>query len=251
MSARSLLIAVTVVEVLLVAVAARGVFVAVRSWRANRAAGLDGWGAAEEGLAGILPRKVARLLLIEPRLFVSMIRWLCRKTGSEDGFGYQRGIRPLLAVIVGVLAVEGVIADVLVATLLSGPWVWLVLVVHLYAVWWFVAFYASMVVRPHEAAADALRVRDGIFAELVVPWPAVRGVEVVRRPNFGRSGFKRDPTSSACLLAVGDATVRLELDPQQPVRTPDGPIGLSTLAITVDEPFAFRREVVRRSSGVR
>lgn len=248
-SSRVLLIVITVAELLLACLVAQRLIVAVRSYRADRAAGLDGWGAAEDGLARVLPRKVARLLLVEPRLFAALIRWAARRPEAtgDDTFSYHRGIRPMLLVFIALLVVEGVVADLLVAVSLpTSPWVWLVLTLHLYALVWFVSFYASMVVRPHEARADALHVRDGIFTELVIPWPAIEAVRVVRRQSFGRSGFKVCLGDGTALLAMGDATVCIDLDRQQPVGSPDGPVALSSLAITVDDVLDFQQKVGRQ-----
>ena len=53
------------IEVLLVVVAGRQLFVAVRRYRRQRTAGLDVWTALEDGLTVLLPRPVARIVSLE------------------------------------------------------------------------------------------------------------------------------------------------------------------------------------------
>jgi hypothetical protein len=217
---------------------------AVRRYRSARQEGLDGWTAAEDGLARLVPRPAARLLLIEPRLLVCLARWVAgqHQGTSPDAFSYHRGIRPLLGSILMLVVVEGAVVEALLAFLLPGsPWVWVALGVHLYALVWLAGFFASMVTRPHRFRPDSLVVRDGIFTELVIPYVAIEGARVARHPNFGRSGLKVDPHTGDALLAIGDANVVIDLDPTRPIQpTRTGhPLALRTLRITVDEPADF------------
>lgn len=196
-------------------------------------------------------RRRPRLLLVEPRLLACLARWVSgRYEGtSPDAFSYDRGIRPLLGAVLVLVACEGAVVDALLAVLLPGtPWVWVALGLHLYALVWMVGFLASMVTRPHLLRPAALVVRDGIFAELVIPYAALAGARVARRPNFGRSGFKVDPHTGDALLAVGDANVAMDLVRTRPVPPPRAgpPLAMRTLRITVDEPAAFVAGLLRQ-----
>lgn len=257
MRLRDAVIALVVIEVVFALVAGSRMIVAARSYRAGRAAGYDSWTAAEDGLAEFVPRKLARVMLIEPRLMACLGRWVTGRHNARaaDAFGYHRGLRPLLFMIIALVVVEGLVVDVLIGALWpSGPWVWIALALHVWAVIWLLGFYASLVVRPHELLPDGLHLRDGIFAEVVVPYPAITGARAAHRTNLGRSSLKIDDATGVGLLAMGDATVTLTLDPTQPI----GPAaGLSRLDITVDDPGGFleqlqhRREVVAQSALVR
>lgn len=239
---RNAVIALAVIETLFALTAVSRVVAAARAYRAGRAAGSDGWAAAEEALAQVMPRKLARLVLIEPRLFGCLVRWLTGRYAApaDDSFGYHRGLRPLLAVIVGLVVVEGAVADMLIAALVpAGPWVWIALGLHLYGLVWLVGFYASMVVRPHRLLADGLHLRDGVFTEVIVPYEAITGARAARRDNLGRSGLEVEPASGVGLFATGDATITLGLDPSRPVHASGKLIALSSLDITVDDAAGF------------
>ena len=227
---------------------------AVRRYRSARRKGLDGWAAAEDGLARLVPRPVARVLLIEPRLLACLARWVSGRHGgsSPDAFSYHRGIRPLLGAILALVICEGVVVDVVIALVFPGGlWVWVVLGAHLYALVWLAGFLASMVVKPHLLCRDGLAVRDGIFNELFVPYTAIRAARAVSHPNFGRSGFKVDPAAGAATLAVGDANVTIDLDPTRLARLPPGArsLALRSLRITVDKPAEFVAALLARTSG--
>lgn len=185
---------------------------------------------------GVATGDVMRMLRNEARLWTALARW---PTGRHDGrlpgaYFYRGGLQPLLVIILGVVAVETAVVElVLVVALGDTWWPWLALVLHLYALGWLAGFLASLHTRPHMLAGDAVLVRDSVFAELVLPYDAIRGVRQVRRPGVGRSGL-RVGADGAAVLGHGDTTVELALDPGRPFRT---------LAISVDEPGAFVRDL--------
>ncbi len=238
-------------EVLLWVTAASQMIAAARRFRAVRAAGADLWQAAEDGLAQLVPRQLAHVMVIEPRLWVSLWRWL---TGRHDGhrsqlsYRYDSALRPLLWAVIGLVVVEGAVLDIVLAFVTSGStWIWVSVGVHVYAIGGLLGVAASFATRPHLLAADSLRVRDGVFAELVIPISAIVAVRAVRTPNFGRSGLKIDKEQKAAMmLAHGDATVELVLDPFQPIsaaataRTIEP---FAILSITVDAADKFVRAV--------
>lgn len=224
---------------------------AVRRYRAGRTQGLDGWVAAEDALAQLVPRPIVRLLLIEPRLFSCVLRWSTgRREGRSPGaYSYHRSLQPLVVSILALVACEGAVVEVLLALLLpDSPWVWVALGVHAYALFWLMGFLASVITRPHRIDPGALLVRDGIFGELRIPYRAIADARVTRRPNFGRSGLKVDPASRTATLAMGDATVVLEFEPAAEINrsgSPD-PLCVRTLYITADDPAAFVRDLARK-----
>lgn len=227
------------VEALLWITAVSRVVVGLRRFRAGRAAGGHVWQAAEDGLAALVPRPLARVILVEPRMWVCLVRWV---TGHypRTGFRYDAGLRVLIWTIVGLVVVEGTIVELLLGLVLPGSvWVWVSLGLHLYGLLALLGFLASWATRPHLFDDHGLRLRDGILAELVVPYAAVVGVRAARRPNFGRSGLKIN--DGAGLLAHGDATVTLTLDPTSPIAVAGRPgsLPLDYMAITADEARKF------------
>lgn len=241
------------VEVVLWLTAISRVLVAVRRYRSGRAEGLDAWAAAEDGLAQVVPRPLARLLLVEPRLAVCLVGWVIgRHEGRLPGaFSYGKSIRPLLGTVLALVVLEGAMAEALLAVMLPHtPWVWIALGVHCYALVWLAGFYASLVTRPHRLGSDGLVVRDGIFTELVIPYRAIAQARIVLSSNFGRSGLKVDPTTRIATLAYGDANVALDLDADQPipVASTRTALHLAILCITVDDPPRFVAALHERTS---
>lgn len=224
---------------------------AVRRYRSDRIVGFDRWAAAEDGLAELISRPLARVLLLEPRLLECLLRWATgRHEGRRPGaFSYHRGLQPFLVSILALVVGEGVAVEAVVAILLRGtPWVWVVLGVHVYALVWFAGFFASLVTRPHRLGPRALFLRDGIFAELEVPYRAIEGVRVAHHSQLGRSGLKIDLDTASATLAMGDANLVVELDPTQPVprRGRVSPLHLQSILITVDDSAAFVQELRAR-----
>lgn len=101
-------------EVLLWVTAASRMITAGRLFRAGRTAGVDVWQAAEDGLAQLVPRRLAHVILIEPRLWMSLGRWIAgRHDGqrSPSSYRYDSVLRPLLWAVIGFVVVEGLISS--------------------------------------------------------------------------------------------------------------------------------------------
>lgn len=247
---RAILVAVAIEALLALTALSRGV-AALRRFRAGRAAtgGEDGWAAAEDALAQLLPRPAARALLIEARLWLCLLRWM---TGRHDGTSarahfYSRQPTTLLVAMVALTIVEGALVElVLAVTLPATPWPWVALGLHGYAIIWIAGVLASLHTCPHLLDTDALRVRDGVFAELTVPYSAITGARRIRQPGPFRSGFTIEPTGRAT-LAWGDATVELALDGGHVVRvTGRSPEAMHALSMTVDDADAFLSALAAR-----
>lgn len=154
--------------------------------------------------------------------------------------------------VIGLVAVEGAVLDILLARLLPGSiWIWVSLGIHLYALLWLLGCLASFLTRPHQFEADALRLRDGVFSEMVIPYAAITGARIAVTPNFGRSGLKIDELRQAAMLAFGDGTVDLVLDPTQALQIGgrSQPSRLAGMAITVDKPQEFVTALRERLVG--
>lgn len=246
LAVRTAVIVGVVIEAAFWVAALSGTIAAVRRYRSGRAEGLDGWVAAEDALALLVPRPIARVLLMEPRLLSCLVRW---STGRHEGrcpdaFSSLGNLRPLLVTIVLLVAGEGVVVETLLAVVVPGSvWVWVALGVHAYALAWLIGLLASFVTRPHRIGPDAVLVRDGIFGELQIPAAAIVDARITRHANFGRSGLRVDPASKTAVLAMGDANVELDLDPTAEIQRSGAfaPLRLRRLSITVDDPLVFVR----------
>jgi hypothetical protein len=204
---RDAVIVVVAVEVLLVIVGMGEVLLVARRYRRRRAEGLDAWRALEEGLALIMPRRVARVMVLEPRLWVCSLLWATRRIRpGEDDFSYHK--RSLAGGLVAVVAlttpVELLIWEILV------PWAWLrivLLIVGIYALIWVLGFYASLAVLPHRLEEDGLRLNYGAFAQGFIPYSEIEKIERITRkaPKPG-DGLQTHPEENALCLAMGGKT---------------------------------------------
>ena len=227
------------IEVLLVLVAGRQLFVVVRRYRRQRTAGLDVWAALEDGLTVLLPRPLARIVSLEPRMIACLFLWLFRRRRPGAGqFTYHRRSwgGALLILVLLTVPVEIFIVELLV------PWAWLrwtVLIAALYGVLWFGGLIASLKVLPHQLEAGGVRLRHGNLAEVLIPYHEIAGVEQqsIRAPG-GRDGLVTDRTAGSAYLAVGGRTdVTLRLHTARPVHgllRPTPPV--TTVHVAADNP---------------
>ena len=240
-------------EALLLLAGLGGLVLVVRRYREERSAGLEPWRALEDGLSLVLPRAPARLVLHEPRLFISLFRWIFRRAKlTNDEFAYHR--RSLLRAIVPVVIVTSPL-ELLVVHLLAqafSPWGWLkwaLLALGVYAIVWLLGLYASLVALPHRLEGEGLRIRYGVFAEGFVPYDKIETVvrKESRAPHSG-DGLSYVLGEDALYVATGgktDVTLRL--------RAPRSMRGFlnetepaSRIHLAVDVPTGFVRELCSR-----
>ncbi len=240
-------------EALLFLVGLGGLVLVVRRYRKEREAGLEPWRALEDGLSLVLPRTVARFILHEPRLFVSLFRWTFRRVRLADHeFAYHRSslVRAFVPVVIVTSPVELLVVHLLAQAL--SPWAWLkwaLLALGVYAILWLLGLYASLVTLPHRLEERGLRLRHGLFAEGFVPYEEIKTALRKERkaPNSG-DGLSHVPEEGALYLATGGKTdVALRL------RTPRSMRGFlketepaSRIHLAVDESDRFVRELRQR-----
>lgn len=235
------------IEALLFLLVSRQVILAVRRYRHDRAATLDLWAALEDGLAVLLPRTLARVVALEPRLWVCLGKWVLRRNHLAEGeFHYhkQSPVGPLLLVVLFTAPVEVLLFELLI------PWAWLrwlLFIGVVYMLFWAFGFYASLVVLPHHLEPGGIRLRYGALAEGWIPYPDIASVERERRRSpGGGDGLRLQREQNAAYLVVGgrtDVTLRLRtprvlygmLGPTAPV---------TTVYVAVDNPDHLVRELV-------
>ncbi len=240
------------IEVLLLLLGAGGAFLVVRRYRDGRRNGLGLWEALEGGLALMLPRPVARLVVSEPRMFACLLRWAFGRTRlGEAEFGYGKGspLGMLLVMVLLTAPIEVVFWELLI------PWAWLrwvLLALSVYSVLWLLGLYASRISLPHRLEEGGLRLRHGLFAEAFVPYEEVKGVEKGRRksPKDG-DGLQSSPDGDAAYLAI-NGSVDLALTLRSPLTVRGffrdaGPV--RSIHAAADEPERMIRELRRRLEG--
>lgn len=240
------------IEILLTLVAGRQIIAAIRRYRQRRVEGLDLEAAAEDGLAILLPRAIARLITLEPALWYCLGRWLFRRPSPNPGrFPYHQ--RSILGVLVIAVLVSAPVEILLIELLIPWPWLrWLLLISSIYAVLWMLGLYASFVVLSHDLETDTLRLHYGALAQVRIPYRDIRAVSPVRRrAPAGSDGFRLVPDERAAYLAVGgrtDITIELRQAQVIPAR-PASPTLVAMIHIAVDHPARFVHELQRRLAG--
>lgn len=250
---RAVLIAAGIELLIAVTVLSR-LAVGSRRYRSRRQAGFDRWQAAETALAEVVPPRLARFILLEPRLWVCL---LGRRRDHQPGdttatFRYDGSLRALLTVTIVLVVVEGVVVDGVVALLVADSvWLWIVLAAHVYGLVMVLALRTAFASHPHQVTASGLRLRDGIFSTVDIPHSAIRDIRSTRHHHFGRSGVKIDREQQEAVLAFGDTTVEVVLEQDPPVRV-DGrtsDIPLHRIRFSADEPDRLVNAVRSRAAS--
>lgn len=246
---RDAVLLVAGLEILLIFAVVGEVALVARGYRRGRREGLDFWMALEDELAAVMPRRLARVAVLEPRLWVCLVRWTFRRTRSGEGaFSYHKR-SPMGMMLVMVLLVTPV---ELVFWELLTPWAWLrllLLVLGIYALFWVFGFYASLVALPHRLEKGGLRLRYGAFAEGSIPYTDIAEIKTARRraPKSG-DGLQAASEEDALYMAINgktDLTLRLGTP-----RTVRGffrtPVPATKLHLAVDDPGRMAAELRRR-----
>ena len=193
------------------AVAAVIVLEATTAWRLSRAdrrAGLGRRAAAAAVWHHLVPAPARRALEFEAKGAMSVLLWLLRRRDrvppGATALPYAREQWPMLLVVVGVLAVEGAVADVLLAVFDAATAIRVVVfVLHVYTIWLTLVVGASCTVRPHVVTGEVLRVRYGVFLDLTVPRSLITAVRLAHRYDEPRAvGVEGDRLA----VAVGSRT---------------------------------------------
>ena len=239
------------IEVLILLTGIGGVILGVRRYRKDRSSGLDFWTALEGGLAVLLPRPLARLVVAEPRIFYCLARWVLRRTELREGeFSYHKRstMDMLVLLVVLVTPVEVLVIELLLQAFL--PWLWLrllVLFLEAYALFWILGFYASRVALPHRLEKEGLRLRYGVFTEGLIPYSLIGHAEHTRRkaPEWGDGlQVSRD---DAYMAINGNTDVTLELRSPLTMHSffkPTSPV--NTVHLSADEPARLLKKLRER-----
>lgn len=211
LDARTALLVGGTLEALGFVLGLRAVVVAIRAYRRNRAVGLNMESALEDGLTLLFPRKIARLVALEPRIYVCLYRFLRRRPLAADEFAYHR--RSAIGAIVALIFLTAPF-EVLAYELLI-PWSGVrlaLLALTLYSMVWLLGFYASLRTLPYRLAADGLHLHYGILGAGIVPYSALADATLERRKAPQGNEGLQTTRDGALYLAIGgrtDLTLRL------------------------------------------
>ncbi len=238
----------TAVEALLWAGALAGGIAVLREARRRRRGGATFLRALEDGLATVLPRRVAHVLLLEPLLWKALVHLA---TGRSRGrrattFSYWRQLEGFLVVLAVWSVVELVAVGVVLGVVWGRHWwAWLVVAVHAYGLVLLAGLVASLVTTPHRIEGGELVFADGCLLEGRVRLEDVATVRRVREtaPGFGgRTGLVLSADGRDALVAFGPtASVRVDLVPGARVTWwgREVPDGVRSVTLSADDPQRF------------
>jgi len=238
------LLIIIFVEMLLALLSLRQMIVAARRYRQNRSAGLDIQAALEEGLTVFVPRAVARVLTMEPQIFVCLYQWLRRRPLQPNEFSYAK--RSIMGSMLVLVALTGPVEILIAELLIPWPFVrWIVLALSIYSFLWLMGLYASLRVRPYRLEGRGLRIHYGVLARGFIPYDQISAVELSIRKTPQRSeGLLVVPSEGAAYSAFlpsggkTDVTVRLR-EPVALQRLVTTTTPVSEVHLAVDEPARF------------
>lgn len=237
-------------EVLLTLAGIGGIFVVIRRYRQETEEGLDAWAALERSLMLALPRKIARLIVHEPKIIISLFRWIFgRVKPSKNEFGYHKRsiLRMFVPLVILTAPIELLVVHLLLDILVPWGWVkWVVLIVSVYAIFWLLGFYASVATLPHRLEKNGIRMRYGAFTEGFIPYEEIADIQYSnQRPPKYHDGLQVSKEDDIAYLVVGGNTnITLSL------RTPHSLRGFleeskpfSAFHLVADEPERFLQEL--------
>ncbi len=240
---------VVAVELLLFLVAFRQVFVAVRTYKRDRQAGLDGWKALGNGLEVFMPRVVSSVVVSEFKLWFCLGIWLLRQSRpKENEFTYHK--KSILRVFPLILLFTTPVEVFLMELLLPWAWLkWLLIILAIYGLFWVVGLYASMVVLPYRLDDSVVRLSYGILARAEIPYTDIMQVTSNRTPKgVWRDGLKVVKEEGTAYLAVsGSTNVVLTLRRPAVLQAWLGPTSpVCTIYLATDEPQRLIQEVGKK-----
>lgn len=230
--------AVVVFVVVESTIAIFGVSAVVTAGRVYRRSAREGTrrDAAGKALESVLPRRVARAVVIDAHAWRAFALWLRRRPLADSEYSYGGSLRPLLFMVIGLLVVEGAVVELVVGVMFGhGWWLWVLAGLHIYALCWIIGIMASLRTLPHRIGSSTITLRDSIFDEFQIPASRVKGVHAALTANTGRSGLLIDPDSGSGRLCHGDGTVTLSFCDNTTIRGKQ----VQLLAVSVDRPAQF------------
>ncbi|MBB1244305.1 hypothetical protein GL263_12150 [Streptomyces durbertensis] len=234
-------VVVVVVEGLLLAVVLLGALRVRHVYREQRADAPDGFTAATRAIEAVLPRPMGKLIAAELALQRALLLLALRRRDVPPGgagVGYHRALSGILWAVLAVTLVEIAVVH------LAVPWPTVrvvLLVLSVVGLWWFTAFFASLVAYPTTVHDGRLRIRFSATVDVAVPLTGVESVRVDHRSRAQRrvAMFHDDALH---VEVFGSSNVTVRFTRPVPVSLPREDERLvSTVHLWADEPEALLR----------
>lgn len=233
------------IEALVWVLAISRAIVAIRQYRRSRQSGMTFLRAVEDGLAKLVPRKVAHVVLLEPQLWKALALFVTGRAARlrHGTFSYWHGMRSFVLVLSVWSIVEFAGVSLLIGFIWSDHWwAWFIIAVHAYGIIWLLGVLASFVTMPHRIEKDEFVLADGCLLEGRVKLHDIASIQQVKAtvPGFGgRTGLVLQDGGRDALIAFGpSASVRLCLRPGGKVQWwgRDIDADVRTITFSADDP---------------
>ena len=197
-----------------------------------------------------LGRYYARM---ELRLYAAFLLWCCGRKSVPSGtepWGYARLVTPMLWLWVFGSAVEVVVFHVII------PWDGIRLIVDIISVWglvWMLGCLAANQIRPHLLSEHVLRVRSGVYHDLVIPREAIASASLGEAdlPSAMKMlHWEEDDSDGHLSLGVsGRTNATVHLHQPTPIDTAKGVLTASRVSLWADEPRQFANRLSTKTAA--
>ncbi|BDZ39436.1 hypothetical protein [Microbacterium suwonense] len=173
----------------------------------------------------------------------SIWRWASRQPyvpEGASGFSYDKPVRTILIVFIGLSAVEIPVIDLLVHGI---PWLrWPFIALGVWGVVTTLGILLGYLTRPHAVGPEGIRVRHGGEVDIDLPWDVVASVERRRHaltdaPQLSLTGVGDEQVLNHVIQDHSE--IEIALEGPTPLRLPQGEVTVSALRISVDDPAGF------------
>ena len=211
------------------------------------------------GLVRRVPGLLWHAVVFELAMYRNLLRWVSRRPSvgpGDEPVGYARLVTPVMCLLIFASAAEVPLMHVLL------PWRTAQIISIVLGAWtlvWMLGLLAGLRTRPHLISDSGLRVRNGAFVDIPLPWAAMASVTTkeVDLPSSIK-GLQPLVTEDGTDLRVGvSGQVNIQVRLREPLAVPTraGELTVDRVSFWVDEPrqVATRireRLVSRGTSGV-
>lgn len=188
----------------------------IRRYRVLKGEGREAMDAFQEALEIVLSPRLARLAMMEPRLYHALYLSYRKRRKTDDGIEFSTRLESygfLVSVLIGLCIIE----ILLVFFMLPVRVIWRVLhsIIGLWTILWLWADYRAMRLYPHQINAGGICFRIGLRCRQVIGWNVIASVSRTSKaaPGYGPVMPKEQP---GCLYLAAGEPCNIEVELNQP-----------------------------------
>lgn len=191
--------------------------------------------------ATVAAATVAKVSRYEVEMWRSLYAWIARKPrglrADDIPFGYDKAAAPIMWAFVALNFIE------IPAVHFIIPWLWARIVLVMIGVWgtvWMVGAIGAIKVHPHLVGADGIRVRNGFFVDLAIPWGDVASVSSGLRGTTSTRQLQIDG-QRVSVVVTGQTNITIRLTQPIPHTLKGTAAAVNEVRLFADDPAAMAR----------